>query len=237
MKVVSEGLFGEKFQVIQSKEAFVYGKLLSDNYEGWIKKSDLCREGKVTHRVSELRTFVYKKKDIKSNVVLTLPLGSNINVESFNNKWSKIKFLNFETSGGFLLSNAISSLDHKVDDWVNTAEMFINTPYKWGGRNSIGIDCSALLQISLLSSGIQFPRDTCDQILSSKIIEISRDHVTRGSLVYWKGHCAIFTDKTNIIHSNAFHMRVKIEPFNLVSNRIKHEYNSSPRFFKIIMYD
>lgn len=234
MNIVSEGLFGEKFQVLQTKEVFVYGKLLSDNYKGWIKKSDLSIEEKSTHRVSKLRTFVYEKNDIKSNVILTLPFGSNINIKNYDNKWSKIVFLNSKTSKGFLLSNALSSIDHLIKDWVTTAEMFINTPYKWGGRNSIGIDCSALLQISLSSAGIQFPKDTSDQILSSQIIEINRDRVTRGSLVYWKGHCAIFVDEINIIHSNAFHMLVKIEPFDLVSSRIEQEYNSSPKFFKVI---
>ena len=234
MNIVSEGLFGEKFQVLQTKEAFVYGKLLSDNYKGWIKKSDLSIEEKATHRVSKLRTFVYEKNDIKSNVIVTLPFGSNINIKSHDNKWSKIVFLNSKISEGFLLSNALSSIDHLIKDWVTTAEMFINTPYKWGGRNSIGIDCSALLQISLSSAGIQFPRDTSDQILSSQIIKINRDQVNRGSLVYWKGHCAIFVDEINIIHSNAFHMLVKIEPFDLVSSRIEKEYNSSPKFFKVI---
>ena len=86
----------------------------------------------------------------------------------------------------------------------------------------------------IIIAGIQFPRDTSDQILSSQIIEINRDQVTRGSLVYWKGHCAIFVDEINIIHSNAFHMLVKIEPFDLVSSRIEKEYNSSPKFFKVI---
>lgn len=234
MKIVSEGLFGEKFQVVQKKNAFVYGKLLSDNYKGWMKKDDLCIEGNVTHKVSKLRTFVYEKNDIKSNVILTLPYGSKVNIESMDDEWSKLNLLNFQFSEGFLLSSDISSIDHQIKDWVTTAEMFINTPYKWGGRNSIGIDCSALLQISLSSSGIQFPRDTCDQILSSQIFEITKDQVSRGSLVYWRGHCAIFTDEINIIHSNAFHMNVKKEPFNLVSNRIEHEYNSSPKFFKVI---
>ena len=157
-----------------------------------------------------------------------LPFSLTANIENAFGRFFATKLV---PSRG---SNAISSLDHQIKDWVTTAEMFINTPYKWGGRNSIGIDCSALLQISLLSSGIQFPRDTSDQILSSHIVEITRKQVTRGSLVYWDGHCAIFTDKINIIHSNAFHMHVKIEPFDLVSNRIEEEYNSSPKFFKVI---
>ena len=37
----------------------------------------------------------------------------------------------------------------------------------------------------------------------------------------------------NKYHSNAFHIRVKIEPFDLVSSRIKKEYNSSPKFLKL----
>ena len=101
MNIVSEGLFGEKFHIKRKKEAFVYGKLLSDNYQGWIKKSDLSIEKNVTHRISKLRTFVYEKNDIKSNVILALPLGSNINVKRIDDKWSKINFLNYQTSEGF----------------------------------------------------------------------------------------------------------------------------------------
>ena len=96
------------------------------------KKISINRR-KIYHRVSKLRTFVYEKNDIKSNVILTLPFGSNINIKSYDNKWSKIVFLNSKTSKGFLLSNALSSIDHLIKDWVTTAEMFINTPYKWGG--------------------------------------------------------------------------------------------------------
>ena len=76
---------------------------MSDNYEGWIKKSDLSFRENNTHRISKLRTFVYEKNDIKSNVILTLPFGSNIHVKNINNEWSKINFLNFQTSEGFFV--------------------------------------------------------------------------------------------------------------------------------------
>ena len=102
MNIVSEGLFGEKFEVLQTKEAFVYGKLLSDNYEGWIKKVIYLLKKNNTHRISKLRTFVYEKNDIKSNVILTLQILVLISIlKTMNNKWSKIVFLNFHTSKGF----------------------------------------------------------------------------------------------------------------------------------------
>ena len=63
----------------------------------------------------------------------------------------------------YIPSINLCKINSFVIDWVKTAEMFINIPYKWGGRDSWGIDCSALVQLSLQSSGIFFPRDTVDQ--------------------------------------------------------------------------
>ena len=60
--------------------------------------------------------------------------------------------------------------EDKIDDWVITAEKLIGTPYVWGGRNSIGIDCSALLQLSYQTNGENIPRNSIDQSLISKEI-------------------------------------------------------------------
>ena len=75
-----------------------------------------------------------------------------------------------------LIRNHVSSLIHgyvlkshileKSDiqlDWVKYAEFFIGTPYRWGGRNSIGLDCSALLQLTKKFRGENLPRDTKEQ--------------------------------------------------------------------------
>jgi len=40
----------------------------------------------------------------------------------------------------------------------------------------------------------------------------SLQHLQRGDLIFWKGHVAIARDKATIVHANAFHMAVAIEP-------------------------
>ena len=90
------------------------------------------------------------------------------------------------------------------------AEKFIGTPYKWGGRSAFGIDCSALVQISLQTClNIDFPRNTSDQIIYALKIGKVVNKIARGHLIFWKGHIAIACDKDTILHANAFHMKVK----------------------------
>ena len=84
----------------------------------------------------------------------------------------------------------------------------IGTPYVWGGRNSIGLDCSALLQLSYQTYGENIPRNSIDQSLLNKKKLSKIKTIKSGFVVFWKGHVGIMTDKKNCIHANAFHMEV-----------------------------
>ena len=116
-------------------------------------------------------------------------------------------------------SSHIVNLGHKIKDWVRIAELLLGTPYKWGGRDTLGIDCSALLQLSYQAYGEDIPRNTSQQI------EIKKNHVSdienlkRGCVVFWKGHVGIMIDNFNCIHANAFHMLTIIEPLSKIINR------------------
>ena len=79
----------------------------------------------------------------------------------------------------------IVKINHKVNDWVKVAEQFLNVPYKWGGRDSMGIDCSALIQLSLETFGINFPRDTALQILEN-YEKITLNNVKEDQLFFGK---------------------------------------------------
>jgi cell wall-associated NlpC family hydrolase len=118
------------------------------------------------------------------------------------------------------------------EDWTGWAEKFVGAPYKWGGRSATGLDCSALVQLSLAASRYFLPRDTSPQFqLLQKQAQISETRYKphdeqragnfgRGDLIYWKGHVAICVDAQNIIHANAFHHCVAVEPRETAFSRI-----------------
>lgn len=187
---------------------------------GWLKLDDLGDLPEANHRVLSLRSIVYSKEDVKSIPMIHLPLGSQIHVISENKEWCKIILNQYKIKFGFVPKQHLIEISEKVSDWVNVAETFLNTPYKWGGRDSLGIDCSALVQLSLQAGGIKFPRNSSQQRLFKNLRLINYDKVQRGNLIFWKGHVGIILNHKEMIHSNSFSMMVSIEKTDNVIKRI-----------------
>jgi len=216
----TECLFGETVEILEERLDWVYCKLKTDDYCGWIKKEGLGKLKNPTHRVIVKRSFIYINKNPKSNSLFYLPLGAQLVIDNIQSEWAETTLYNNKTQVGYVPSKHIVSLDHRVKDWVAIAELSIGTPYKWGGRDTIGIDCSALLQLSYQTYGEDIPRNTSQQVkLKKKHIRDVED-LKRGCVVFWKGHVGIMIDKFNCIHANAFHMQTRIEPLNKIINRI-----------------
>jgi cell wall-associated NlpC family hydrolase len=90
----------------------------------------------------------------------------------------------------------------------------------WGGKTSLGLDCSGLVQVSLQAAGISCPRDGDMQELAfGKLSSLAS--LRRGDLVFWKRHVAIAIDPETLIHANAHQMMVAIEPAANAIMRIK----------------
>ena len=100
-------------------------------------------------------------------------------------------------------------------DFVAVAERFLGVPYLWGGKTALGLDCSGLVQIALSACGLSCPRDTdMQEAALGNQVTANADYcdLERGDLVFWKGHVAIVRDGASLLHANAFHMAVAIEP-------------------------
>ena len=224
----TECLFGETVEILDECLDWVYCKLNTDSYHGWVKKEGLGKTKNSTHRVIANRSFVYADKNPKSNYLLYLPLGAQLVINNIQSEWAETSlYYNNKTQIGYIPSKHIVNIDHGVKDWVEVAQLLEGTPYKWGGRDTIGLDCSALLQLSYQTYGENIPRNTSQQIqLKKKNIKDIND-LKRGCVIFWKGHVGIMIDSLNCIHANAFHMQTKTEPLNQIINRIGKDFDIS----------
>lgn len=220
----TECLFGETVEIFDKYSDWVFCKLITDNYVGWINKFSLGYLEKPTHRVLSIRSFIYREKDIKSNIIHYVPMGSKLSVIETNKEWAKVNLSsNHSYKTGYVIKNDLISLNSVVCDWVSKAEQLLNTPYKWGGRDTFGIDCSALLQLSYQTHGEDIPRNTSQQIhIKKNIIDIKS--LKRGCVIFWDGHVGVMTNNKDCIHANSYFMKTTVEPLNIIIKRIEKHF-------------
>jgi cell wall-associated NlpC family hydrolase len=173
-----------------------------------------------THKIAAIRTLLLSEPNIKSKLISYLSIGSFIKVTSFKNGFAKINIdknhNRLKLNKGYIPEQHLIETHELKLDWVKTAENFIGTPYKWGGKSSFGLDCSALVQLSTLNTDHSLPRDTKDQVKYKEFIDIDLSMAERGDIIFWDGHVGIFINKNFIIHANAFTMNVSVEDVSKV---------------------
>ena len=221
----SEALRGELVTVFETNvNGWAWGQLAGDRYVGWIPLSALAEPGSApTHKVSALRTFAFSKPDIKSPPLAALPLGACVTVtgeaEDRNAKYSLI-----EPEGAVVVQH-LAPLDQASSDWTAIAERFLGVPYLWGGKSSLGIDCSGLVQVALGACGIAAPRDSdmqAETIGKALPLNDGLPHLQRGDFVFWDGHVAIMRDATTLVHATGHRLEVVIEPLaDLVQRQLR----------------
>jgi cell wall-associated NlpC family hydrolase len=234
--MVSEALFAERFDVYDTQGDWCWGQLQTDDYVGWCHAGNLQTLTKdtpqPTHRIKTPRTHLYPYPDIKAPPLCALPMGAQLTLGSeTQGKGTSRQFAEVTETGfaqnktGYILAHHATPLAHKTEDWVAVAESFLHSPYLWGGRTAEGLDCSALVQLSLQAAGIASPRDSDmqEKALGTEI-DISAQ-LERGDLVFWKGHVGIMLDDKKILHANAYAMAVSIDTLSHLIERLGSKEN------------
>ena len=204
----TEALKGERVTIYDSnEEGWSWGQLAADGYVGYVPSSALRDPGPPpTHRVAVPRTLVFPGPSIKLPPVEGLSFGCCLAIRRIEGP------LAVTDGNGFVPACHLKPLDTSEPDFVAVAETFIGVPYLWGGKTALGLDCSGLVQVALTASGVSCPRDS-DMQEAALGMAVSADPsaLSRGDLVFWKGHVAIARDRSSLLHANAYHVAVAIE--------------------------
>jgi cell wall-associated NlpC family hydrolase len=224
--LLTQALKGERVTIYDhGDEGWAWGQLASDGYVGWLPDRALARPAaEPTHQIIAIRTFAFPGPSIKLPPLETLVMGSVLTVIREEGIFAV-------THEGWHVPKAhLGGLGPHDQDFVAVAERFIGTPYLWGGKSSLGIDCSALVQVSLNAAGTGCPRDSDMQRDGlGRLLGLAESAaLQRGDLLFWKGHAAIARDEETIVHANAHHMAAVIENTRDAIARIKKAGSELP---------
>ena len=218
-ELMTQALRGERVTIYdRNGEGWAWGQLDSDGYVGWLPDVALAKPGAApTHRITAIRTFAFGGPSIKLPPVETLMMGSAVTVTREDGAFAITR------EGWHLPKPHLAAIGHREADFVAVCERFLGTPYLWGGKSSLGVDCSGLVQISLNAAGIGCPRDSDMQQNSlGRALDLAEvKKLQRGDLLFWKGHVAIARDGETIVHANAHHMATVVETAKEAITRIR----------------
>jgi hypothetical protein len=218
---IDQLLFGELFEVLEIEDGFAWGQAARDGYVGWVEAGGLsARPLEATHRVTALRSFSYLEPSIKAPSRGPFSLNALVTATETSGPLTRID------GGGWMPSAHLSPIGAAFADPVEIAERFMGTPYLWGGRDSVGIDCSGLVQQAFYAAGRACPRDT--DLQATLGVPMEEGALARGDLVFWRGHVGLMVDDARLLHANAHHMAVAVEPLIEAVARISTNGGGEP---------
>jgi cell wall-associated NlpC family hydrolase len=205
-------LLGERFTVYETRaDGLAWGQAALDGYVGYVAQAGLGTPQGKGVRVTAIWSQVYAEPSVRARVETELPFLAEVPVAGTTGGYARLR------GGGHVPRPHLLPIQ---GDWVAQAERFIGLPYLWGGRSARGLDCSALVQLALLATGRDAPRDSDMQAALLGEPLAGEEALRRGDLVFWNGHVGIMQDAETLLHANGHHMAVTSEPFLPAAARI-----------------
>ncbi len=202
-ELVSQVLYGELFKVVEQRKKWSRIRLFFDKYEGWVDNKQILLISEEEYRTLKKESPIYATDlvDIvttKENQLLSIFLGCQVN---------NCKFLTHTFEG--------KSISEKLpkEKIINTAILYLNSPYLWGGKTPFGIDCSGFTQMVYKLNGYKLLRDASQQATQGEALSFIEESEP-GDLAFFDNaeglitHVGIIMEDNYIIHA---HGKVRID--------------------------
>jgi len=224
----SQLLFGEAVSLFERRGGWAWVRNTTDGYVGWIAEAALgAAPPPASHRVAALRTPRLPGPDLKLPPLDFLSFGAPVTPGESRGAYVEL------AGGGWVFARHLAERGMLEADYVATARRFLGTPYLWGGRSSLGLDCSALVQLALAAAGVAAPRDSDQQEQAELGVPLPPDSPRRrGDLLFWQGHVALALDAERVVHATGGPMLTLEEPFAAIDGRARAESGSGLRLIR-----
>jgi cell wall-associated NlpC family hydrolase len=215
-------LFGAAVTVYEDRDGYSFVQAAKDGYVGYVATAALGQAKAATHWISAPSSHLYPAPDIKSPERMALSFGALLHVRAMTARFA-------ETPQGFVPRIHLREIGTPLPDPVETARLFIGTPYLWGGNSRFGIDCSGLIQAAMQATWRNCPGDSDQQERAFGAALPPGTKGRRGDLLFWPGHVGMLADANTLLHANAHHMAVVQEPLTGAIARIQAQGEGPPR--------
>jgi len=215
-EIVTQMIFGDCFSISKKNKRWLKIKIKEDGYHGYVKNKKFSKYIKPTHKVSILKSKVFKYPNSKKKIN-ELSFGSKIHKLESNKKFYKF-------SKGWINKDDLKPISYKEKNPFKNILMFKNIKYKWGGKSFKGIDCSALIQVFLNFNNKFCPRDAKDQIKFFKK-NVKLNKIMQNDIIYWKGHVALALSQKKLIHAYGPMRKTVVMEINQTIERIRRTAN------------
>ena len=186
-EVVSSAYYSEEIKILEELGDWLKIQTTCDAYEGWVPKNVIhttANEFIPSAKVSRIAGLLYDRMDTSHGPILRLPFESRLAVQDSSDKrWIKVTM--HDQKVGFIQRGELSfNLEPCTrDEMIALSEEFLNLPYIWGGRSSVGYDCSGFTQMLYRQMGVSIPRDSKDQMNDEQFLVVEKPKA--GDLIFW----------------------------------------------------
>lgn len=236
-QMVSQLLFGEIYTVLETERNWLKIKVLYDNYEGWIdsnqhQRIDFLEAENLQKTSSNVVCLAFAEAtNVENNNTVLLPFAANLpvlvghifTIAGCNYQVNAHSYLN---SNSLLFSLNLEKL----------SRLFLNTPYLWGGKSRVGVDCSGFTQIIFKVLGIKLFRDAWQQAQQGQVVDFL-ETAQLGDLAFFDNpegkitHVGILISNCQIIHASGYVKINRIDNYGIFCEDI-NSYTHKLRILK-----